>query len=60
MGEKCNVEIISSKTLCKQPGRYIGWPTIGKTPDGTLLTVYYQQERAGEKTCLMLTRWRLR
>jgi hypothetical protein len=27
--------------------------------DGTLLTVYYQQERAGEKTCLMATRWRL-
>ncbi len=35
-----NYEIISSMIICKQPGRYIGWPTIGKTPDGELLTVF--------------------
>jgi len=33
-------EIITSKIVCKLPGRYIGWPTIGKTPDGTLLVVF--------------------
>ncbi len=29
-----------SKVICKQPGRYIGWPTIAKTADGELLTVF--------------------
>lgn len=32
--------IIESKVICKQPGRYIGWPTIGKMPDGELLAVF--------------------
>ncbi len=36
MGEG-QVEIIRSDVICKQPGRYIGWPTIDKNPDGDLL-----------------------
>jgi len=32
--------IICTKVLCKQPGRYIGWPCIAKTPDGDLLAVF--------------------
>ncbi len=35
-----NATILSEKTICKQPGRYIGWPTIGRLPDGTLLCVF--------------------
>jgi len=34
------MEIIESKVICKQPGRYIGWPTIGKTETGRLLVVF--------------------
>ncbi len=40
MCEGSGIEIISSGIACKQPGRYIGWPTIGKTSDGTLLIVF--------------------
>ncbi len=32
--------ILGHMTICKQPGRYIGWPTIGKAPDGTLYAVF--------------------
>ena len=37
----------------------LGYPATTQLDDGTLLTVYYQQERAGEMTCLMTTHWRL-
>ena len=33
-------EIISTKTICKQKARYIGWPTIAKTSKGELLVVF--------------------
>lgn len=32
--------ILSTNTICKEPGRYIGWPTIGKTRRGELLVVF--------------------
>lgn len=35
-----STRIIESKVICRQPGRYIGWPTIGKAPDGELLVVF--------------------
>ena len=35
-----HAHILESKVICKQPGRYIGWPTIGKRPDGELLAVF--------------------
>ena len=33
-------EVIETKPICKQPGRYIGWPTIGRAPDDTLHAVF--------------------
>jgi sialidase-1 len=33
-------EIMRQGVICKQPGRYIGWPTICKTRQGELLAVF--------------------
>jgi Neuraminidase (sialidase) len=33
-------EIIETKVICKQDGRYIGWPSITKTRSGELLVVF--------------------
>ena len=38
----------------------LGYPASVQLPDGTILTVYYQAEKQGEKTCLMGTLWRVR
>ncbi len=32
--------IISTNAICKEPGRYIGWPTIAKTRSGELLVTF--------------------
>lgn len=32
--------IVESRVICKQPGRYIGWPSVARTPDGELLAVF--------------------
>lgn len=32
--------IISTKVICKQPDRYIGWPTVIKTTAGELVAVF--------------------
>jgi sialidase-1 len=32
--------IFETKVICKQPNKYIGWPTITKTSSGELLTVF--------------------
>ncbi|MEA3408250.1 MAG: sialidase family protein [Chloroflexota bacterium] len=40
MDREAHAHIISSQVICKQPGRYIGWPTIGRMPDGELLVVF--------------------
>ncbi len=37
----------------------LGYPASAELRDGSILTVYYQQEFPGEKTCLMASRWRL-
>ena len=29
-----------SKVICKQPGRYLGWPTIARTSSGELLVAF--------------------
>ena len=29
-----------SRVICKQPGNYLSWPTIGRTADGELLVVF--------------------
>ena len=33
-------EIINTKVICKQPGKYIGWPSITQTRSGELLVVF--------------------
>ncbi len=33
-------QIISTKVLCKQPGRYIGWPSVARAAGGDLLAVF--------------------
>ena len=38
----------------------LGYPASAELPDGSILTVYYQAEKKGEKTCLMGTKWRLK
>ncbi len=35
-----NAEILSQRVLCREPGRYIGWPTITKAANGDLLAVF--------------------
>ena len=34
------VRILESKVICRQAGRYIGWPTIGRTPGGEVIAVF--------------------
>ena len=36
----------------------LGYPASVECADGTIMTVYYQIDQPGEKTCLMATRWR--
>ncbi|HNQ35086.1 MAG TPA: sialidase family protein [bacterium] len=38
--KRLKVTIRDSRVICKQPGRYIGWPTVGRLPDGELLAVF--------------------
>ena len=33
-------KIISDQVICKEPDRYIGWPTIVKTKDNTLIATF--------------------
>ena len=40
IAEELNATIISTQVICKQPGKYIGWPTITRTGDGDLLIVF--------------------
>jgi sialidase-1 len=47
----------------KLAGHYngdLGYPASVELPNGDILTVYYQAEKEGEKTCLMGTCWRVR
>ncbi len=37
----------------------LGYPASTVLPDGSIYTVYYQQENEAENTCLMGTHWRL-
>jgi len=40
VGESAVATILSTKVICKQPGRYIGWPTIAKMRSGELVAVF--------------------
>ena len=41
------------------PNNDLGYPAAVQLSDGSIITVYYQVDEVGEKTCLMGTRWRL-
>jgi sialidase-1 len=41
------------------PNADLGYPASVELEDGTILSVYYQVEKPGEKTCLMATRWKM-
>jgi sialidase-1 len=45
--------------LCGAPNGDLGYPASTQLPDGTIWTVYYQQETDGEMPCLMGTHWRI-
>ncbi len=38
--EDIKAEILKTKVICKQEGRYLGWPSITKTEGGELLVVF--------------------
>jgi len=46
-------------TLAASHSDDLGYPSTASLPDGTLVTVYYQQRAKGEKPCLMATKWRV-
>ncbi|MCR4572838.1 MAG: glycoside hydrolase [Lentisphaeria bacterium] len=41
------------------PNGDLGYPASVELPNGDILTIYYQQANAGEKTSLLWTRWSL-
>jgi len=67
-GERACVSTDNGKTwnaekfieIAPAPDGDLGYPASVELDDGSILTVYYQKEKAGEKTCLMGTTWRLR
>ena len=46
--------------LCKNINSDLGYPASVQLDDGSILTIYYQIDQKGEKTCLMGTRWKLK
>lgn len=40
MNARLEANVQWSKVICKQPGNYVAWPTIGRTADGELLAVF--------------------
>ena len=40
MNGKSKASIQSTKVICKQRGRYIGWPSVVEAPNGDLLVVF--------------------
>ena len=40
MSAKTRAKILWNKAICKEPGDYIGWPTIGRKADGELMVVF--------------------
>jgi sialidase-1 len=47
-------------TLASAPNGDLGYPSSVQLKDGSILTVYYQEAKAGENTCFMSTHWRLK
>ena len=38
--QKLSAEILDTGVICRQPGRYIGWPTVMRTQDDELVAVF--------------------
>jgi hypothetical protein len=55
-GETWDVE--AERVVQTAPSDDLGYPASAQMLDSTILTIYYQVDQAGEKTCLMGTRWR--
>jgi sialidase-1 len=52
-------DIENEITLSPSASGDLGYPASVQLEDGSILTVYYQIDQPGEKTCLMATHWRL-
>ena len=52
-------DVDNERIVQAAPNDDLGYPAAVQLPDGSIITVYYQVDEAGEKTCLMGTRWRL-
>jgi hypothetical protein len=52
-------EIEKEITISPAMNGDLGYPASLQLDDGSILTVYYQIDKKGEKTCLMSTHWRL-
>jgi len=52
-------DVEGERVVQAAPNADLGYPAAVQLPDGSIVTVYYQVDEAGEKTCLMGTRWRL-
>ncbi len=52
-------DVEAERFLPPAPNADLGYPASVQLADGSILSVYYQVDRSGEKTCLMGTRWRL-
>ncbi len=53
-------DIENEITLSPAMNGDLGYPASVQLDDGSILTVYYQIDAPGEKTCLMGTHWRLK
>ena len=53
-------DIDNEVILCQNINGDLGYPASVQLDDGSILTIYYQIDQKGEKTCLMGTRWKLK
>ena len=52
-------DVEAERFLPPAPNADLGYPASVQLADGSILSVYYQVDQRGEKTCLMGTRWQL-
>ena len=57
--EGASWEVDKEVLLAASDNDDLGYPASAQLEDGSILTIYYQGDQAGEPTCLMGTRWRL-
>ncbi len=52
-------DVANEIMLTGAPNGDLGYPASTELEDGSILTVYYQLDKPGEKTCLIGTHWRV-